>query len=237
MLDADRDVKWKWVSDRHLRLSFAATDAERAQARVRSALAALKRARPQGLVDATPAYFTLLLEFDLRTLDEEQALEETRHALASFADAPEAAAGPLIEIPVCYDPPCAPDAEDLARIHGLDVRDVARLHAEPEYVVHFIGFAPGFAYLGGLPKPLATPRLDAPRVRVPAGSVGIAGDQTGIYARESPGGWRLVGRTPQVMFDAQRERPSLLTAGDRVRFRPISLAEFRALSAGAPADD
>lgn len=237
MRDADRDVQWKWVSERHLRLSFGATEVEQTHARVRAAFAALEWARPHGLVDATPAYSTLLLEFDPSTLDEERALDETRRALACAGEIADAAQRPVIEIPVCYEPPCAPDADEIARIHGFDVRDVARQHAEPEYVVHFVGFAPGFAYLGGLPKRLATPRLDAPRVRVPAGSVGIAGDQTGIYPRAMPGGWRLIGRTPLVMFDASRREPSLLTAGDRVRFRPISLAEFRALSAEAQGDD
>ena len=110
--------------------------------------------------------------------------------------------------------------------------ELIRLHAEPLYVVHFIGFAPGFGYLDGLPRELATPRLPSPRVRVPVGSVGIAGDQTGIYATPAAGGWRLIGRTPLVMFDARREQPSLLTAGDRVRFRPISLAEFRTQARG-----
>ncbi|MEP0847066.1 MAG: 5-oxoprolinase subunit PxpB [Phycisphaerae bacterium] len=237
MIDADRDMRWNWASERHLRISLPAADAERAQARVRRALAALERGRPPGLVEITPAYGTLLLEFDLRTLDEERALAETRRVLSRADDVPDAAPRSVIEIPICYEPPCAPDAEDVARLHGLDVRDVARLHAEPGYVVHFIGFAPGFAYLGGLPKQLATPRLQTPRVRVPAGSVGIAGEQTGIYPRASPGGWRLIGRTPLVMFDARREKPSLLTVGDRVRFRPVHLTEFRELLAEPRGDE
>jgi inhibitor of KinA len=103
------------------------------------------------------------------------------------------------------------------------------MHASPEYLVHFVGFVPGFAYLGGLPHALATPRLSSPRRSVPAGSVGIGDDQTGIYPFATPGGWQLIGRTPAAMFRPDRNDMTLLSMGDRVRFRPISRDQFAAL--------
>jgi KipI family sensor histidine kinase inhibitor len=115
----------------------------------------------------------------------------------------------------------------------MTIDQIVALHSGAEHVVRFLGFAPGFAYIAGLPTALVVPRLDSPRVRVPAGSVGIAADRTGIYPREGPGGWRLIGRTPLKMFDVEREPAALLRAGDRVRFVPIDEARFRTMDDGS----
>lgn len=226
MGETDYAVEISWASERHLRVCFGAADDAVARSRVHPALAAIREARVPGLADIIPAYSTLLLEFTAAGLNEERVLASVRRAVAEAGDSPAAPEAVIMNIPVCYDPSCAPDLAAVAKMHGIDAETVIRLHTEPTYRVQFIGFMPGFGYLTGLPPLLATPRLETPRVRVPAGSVGIAGDQTGIYPRESPGGWRLVGRTPLVLFDARRPRASLLAAGDRVRFVPISLAEF-----------
>lgn len=134
--------------------------------------------------------------------------------------------GRFVEIPVCYDGEFGPDLADVARHTGLSVEEVIARHSAVEYRVHCLGFAPGFPYLGGLPPELATPRRATPRQGVPAGSVAIGGAQTGIYPQSSPGGWNVIGRTPLRLFDADREPPALLKAGDRVRFRPITRGEF-----------
>lgn len=223
-----------WAGERHLRIYLGEPESHDAPAPLLQALAALKRARLPGLIEVAPAYSTILLAFAPGPFDERQAIDAVRRALASAREITEPSPAPIIEIPVCYEPPCTPDAEDVARYHDIDVATLIRLHTRPLYTVRFIGFVPGFGYLSGLPTELVTPRLDAPRVRVPPGSVGIAGDQTGVYPSTTPGGWRLIGRTPLVMFDARRERPSLLAAGDRVRFIPIDLAEFEALVARRP---
>jgi KipI family sensor histidine kinase inhibitor len=132
----------------------------------------------------------------------------------AFDDAPvESAPGRLVEVPVRYD---GADLGEVASLTGVD--DVVELHTGVEYTVGFVGFAPGFAYLLGGDERLSVPRLDTPRERVPAGSVALAGPYSGIYPRESPGGWRLIGRTDVVLFDAARDRPALLEPGDRVRF-------------------
>ncbi|MDI3361596.1 5-oxoprolinase subunit PxpB [Lelliottia sp. V89_10] len=126
----------------------------------------------------------------------------------------------FIEIPVVYGKEAGPDLGEVARHAGLSEKQVVELHASVDYVVWFLGFQPGFPYLGGLPEQLHTPRRGEPRLQVPAGSVGIGGQQTGIYPLASPGGWQLIGLTPLALFDAHREEPVLLRPGDTVRFVP-----------------
>jgi len=134
-----------------------------------------------------------------------------------------------IEIPVCYDPEFAPDLDDVVRHAEISATEVVDLHSTAEYRVACIGFVPGFPFLAGLPKKLATPRRETPRKEIPPGSVGIGGAQTGIYPLRSPGGWNLIGRTPLKLFDPTKNPPALLRAGDHVRFRAITREEFESL--------
>lgn len=164
----------------------------------------------------------LLLEPDVAVHKILLALAQHQHA--SDADST------THNIPVCYDPPCSPDLADVASLTGLPTDTVVQLHHAATYHVRYIGFSPGFPYLSGLPTALSVPRLDQPRVRVPAGSVAIAADQAGIYPQSTPGGWRLIGQTPLALFDPARAQPSLLRPGDKVRFNRITLAEFQAKS-------
>lgn len=142
----------------------------------------------------------------------------------------------VFAIPVYYGGPLGPDMEEMAELHGLSVDDIISLHTSPVYKVHMIGFMPGFPYLGGMPDKLASPRKLKPRIRVPAGSVGIAGRQTGIYPLESPGGWQIIGQTPVKLFDVNRTSPSLLKVGDRLIFKSISMEEFESLTTNQYAD-
>jgi inhibitor of KinA len=170
---------------------------------------------------AVPAYASVLVPFDPTAVD----AEEARVVIARLLEEPEVAGtdepGQVIEIPVRYGGDNGPDLEDVALIHGLSPADIVDLHSRTDYRVFFLGFAPGFAYLGPLPASIATPRLAAPRERVPAGSVGIADAQTGVYPFALPGGWRIIGRTDAPIWDLRRDRPSLLQPGDRVRFVAI----------------
>jgi inhibitor of KinA len=127
---------------------------------------------------------------------------------------------------VCYGGEFGPDLDEVAAVHGLKPAQVIEVHSSETYHAYFLGFAPGFAYLGDLPAALATPRLSSPRKRVPAGSVGIAGRQTAVYPVATPGAWRLLGRTPLRMFRADHKMMGLISIGDQVRFRPISNREF-----------
>ncbi len=180
-----------------------------------------------GLLDVIPAYATLTLLFDPRALDPDGLRRELNARFAHVTLGGEKPAT-TIEIPVCYDDEFAPDLADVAAHTGLTRDEVVRVHASASYEVAFVGFSPGFGYLSGLPTQLATPRLDSPRVRIEPGSVGIAGDQTGVYPHATPGGWRIIGRTPVRMFDEARAPASLLTIGDHVRFVPIERDEFEA---------
>jgi len=135
-------------------------------------------------------------------------------------------------LPVCYEGEAAPDLAEVAGAIGIGEDEVVALHSGAEYLVYMIGFLPGFPFMGDLPAPLRLPRRAQPRVRVPAGSVAIATGLTAIYPWESPGGWHLLGRCPVPLFDARRTSPSLLAAGDRVRFVPVSAQECRAIEAG-----
>jgi len=131
-----------------------------------------------------------------------------------------------IEIPVCYGGEFGPDLETVARINGLTPEEVIEIHSGTDYLVHMLGFAPGFAYLGGMDRRIAAPRKETPRLAIPPGTVGIAGEQTGVYPIETPGGWQLIGRTPVRLFLPEKDPPALLEAGNLVRFRPISREEY-----------
>jgi inhibitor of KinA len=132
----------------------------------------------------------------------------------------------IVDIPVCYDPEFALDLDDVAHHTGLSPKEIADLHQRASYRVNCVGFTPGFPYLSGLPARLAVPRRAVPRKEIAAGSVAIGGSQTGIYPVKSPGGWNIIGRTPLSLFDPSKNPPALLGAGDGVRFRAITRAEF-----------
>jgi inhibitor of KinA len=131
-----------------------------------------------------------------------------------------------IEIPVCYDRTLGPDLEFVASHNNITIEQAVQYHSSAEYLVYFLGFSPGFPYLGELPRQLVTPRLSTPRLTVPAGSVAIGGHQTGVYPVSSPGGWRIIGRTPLRLFRPEQDEPAFLRMGDTVRFRPIARKVF-----------
>ena len=197
----------------------------------------LRESRPIGVLDVVPAYSTLALYYDPAAVgagtSPYEALVETIESWLKTQTAATPPAGRLIEIPVCYGGAFGADLEALALSRNLSVEEVIAIHSGATYHVHMLGFVPGFAYLGGLDARLATPRRDVPRPHVPAGSVAIGGAQTGVYPLDTPGGWHLIGRTPLQLFKPNAMPPSLLEAGDAVRFVPISVQEFEARSKAA----
>jgi inhibitor of KinA len=195
-------------------------------------LRSLEADPPAGLRNLHPAYASLLMQFDPGVTSHER-LEAVVGERVEHLDSVELPPPAMVEIPVCYGGELGPDLANVAELHGLPPEEVIRLHSGASYTVYFLGFVPGFAYLGGLPDAIATPRLAAPRKRVEPGSVGIAGQQSGVYPFPTPGGWRLIGKTPLAVFRADRPHMSLLAIGDQVRFRPIGIEEFRALEATA----
>lgn len=205
-------------------------------ARVHAAANALREARINSVTDIAPAYASLLVRFDPFAWRERDALCAALTAALQSSSAGSNAArarAAAIEIPVCYGGDFGPDLDVIATHTGLSPDEVISRHAAGNYSVAMLGFAPGFPYLLGLDATLHVPRRANPRVRVPPGSVAIGGAQTGIYPKELPGGWQLIGRTPLRLFDAQRAQPALLAPGDRVRFRPIDAEAFAALAARA----
>jgi inhibitor of KinA len=167
--------------------------------------------------------------YDPLTTDVPALAARVRDVSASVVPA-DACAGSAVDIPVCYGGDFGPDLEAVAQYGGVSDAEVVTLHAAGGYRAFMIGFLPGFAYLGVVPRRIAAPRRQSPRTRVAAGSVGIAGQQTGVYPRESPGGWNIIGRTPVSMFVPSRRQPSLVRPGDLVRFVPIDRAEFDRLA-------
>jgi inhibitor of KinA len=174
--------------------------------------------RARGVRDVAPGYSTLAIHFDPLQTDLAALERVIASEFSSLATLTTIADRPVVEIPVEYGGTFGPDLETVARYAGCTVADVIRRHSERTYRVYMLGFVPGFAYMGRVDASIAAPRRRVPRERVPAGSVGIAGVQTGVYPVESPGGWQLIGHTTAAMFDANRESPSLLAAGDLVKF-------------------
>jgi inhibitor of KinA len=183
-----------------------------------------------GLIETVPTYRSATVYFDPCKINTDQLAERLK-ALVQVLPPSSTHSPRLVEIPVLYGGACGPDLPDVADFARLTAEEAAALHASVEYRVYMLGFSPGFPYMGRVPDPLAMPRLATPRAKVPAGSVGIAGSQTGIYPLETPGGWRVVGRTPLRLYDLGRTPPFLLEPGDCVRFVAIDRQEFDRLAA------
>jgi inhibitor of KinA len=201
-----------------------------AHERVLKLLRLLQREPPEWLRNIQPAYTSLMVSFDLCRVDHAEVESVLRQYLDRVA-ATESTKRRTIEIPVCYGGEFGPDLEEVAKLNGLKPAEVIKLHSSPTYHAYFLGFAPGFAYLGEIPEKIAAPRLETPRRSVPIGSVGIAGRQTAIYPFATPGGWRLIGRTPLQMFRRDRKVMPTISIGDQVRFRAISGKQFSKLEA------
>ena len=224
-------ARFEYASDQSLLVSFGDAITLEAHHRVHTLLVSLQNTPVAATLNLHPAYCSLLIKFDSRRAAHEDIEREVRARLARLGAEP-AAPARQVEIPVCYGGDFGPDLGSLAELRCLPIEEVVRLHSQTTYTVYFLGFVPGFAYLGTVADEIAAPRLASPRRRVEAGSVGIAGHQTGIYPSPVPGGWRLIGRTPLSMFRAERAPMSLLAPGDEVRFRPICRDEYARIEAG-----
>ncbi len=193
--------------------------------RVRNLKLAIEKAGIPGVVESVPAYRSLLVYFEPLQLNAPEFRETIGNLLKSLTSS-ELPKRRLIEIPVTYGGEFGPDLELVASHNNLSDAEVVRLHSSARYLIYMIGFMPGFPYLGGMSPDIATPRKTTPRLKIPAGSVGIAGNQTGIYPAESPGGWQIIGRTPLELFHPTREPPSILQAGDYLTFVGVTPDEF-----------
>lgn len=216
-------MDFKPAGDSALVIIFGNEISESVNKKVHAVANAIEKAKPEWLIEVVPTYTSIYVYYDPLKINYQEILKAVEPFLSAE---PKEEEHRVVEIPTVYGGEFGPDIEFVANYNGLTVDDVIELHSKPSYRVYMLGFTPGFAYLGGMDERIATPRLEKPRLKVPAGSVGIAGKQTGIYPLESPGGWRLIGRTPLRLFDPNKALPTLLQPGDYVKFVPIDEEEF-----------
>lgn len=203
---------------------------------IRAITSLLETDPPEWMTEFIPAFTTVSISYNPLHILYGEAKSELKTLLKN-ADNIKIPQPLTIEIPVCYGGDYGPDLEFVARHNGLRTEEVIQIHTSGAYTVHMIGFAPGFPYLGGMSGKIAAPRRDSPRAQTPERSVGIAGNQTGVYPISTPGGWQLIGRTPLRLFLPDQEVPSLLRSGDSIVFRQISEEEFQEMEGNEHADD
>lgn len=226
-------VRFSPLGDRAFTITVGDSIDEATHTRVRATSQAIASEQVAGITDLVPAFASVTVHYDPARIEGDPMqspyarLTARLSALLANLRVEGLPAPRIVEIPVCYGGALGPDLEEVAKRHEITADEVVRIHAAGDYLVYMVGFMPGFAYLGGLSDRIATPRRSSPRTAVPAGTVGIGGQQTGVYPMESPGGWNLIGRTPLRIFDIARDEHTLFATGDRVRFAPISLSEYR----------
>ncbi|MEG2173923.1 MAG: 5-oxoprolinase subunit PxpB [Oscillospiraceae bacterium] len=221
-------VRFLLAGDTSLTIEFGNEISVDINARVHAFHMALEQSKLPGIVETVPTYRSLTVHYRPETMGFEELVLRLKRLMRE-AETIKLPPGEVLEIPVLYGAEQGPDLVFVARHAKRSIEEVIDLHTSPTYLIYMLGFTPGFAYLGGLDPIIATPRLATPRVRIPCGSVGIAGEQTGVYPVDSPGGWQLIGRTPVKLYDPDRETPILLRAGGSIKFRAVDLMEYDAI--------
>ncbi len=213
------------AGDKALTVELGAAISPDINRKVRNLFLAIEKQAISGVVDLVPSYRSILVYYDPLRLPLAD-LEERLRDLEQYLDEAKVQAPMVVELPTIYGSDYGSDLAYVAEHNGLAQDDVIRIHSGTDYLVYMMGFTPGFTYLGGMSDEIATPRLQTPRTAIPAGSVGIAERQTGVYPIESPGGWQLIGRTPVRLFDPRRDPPVVVEPGDYVRFVPVNEGRY-----------
>ena len=215
------------AGDRALVAEFGKSIDEETNRKVQQLCRTLEEQPVRGVTELVPTFRSLMICYDPKIITYRQLVKKLEGRQLS-EDKKEESAKRILEVPCCYD---GEDLEDMETITGLSREEIISIHSGTNYKIYMLGFLPGFVYLGGLDARICAPRLASPRTRIPAGSVGIGGNQTGVYPMASPGGWRLIGRTPLRFYDPARPEPILCRAGEYIRFVPIGSEEFDRISA------
>ena len=219
------------VGDRAISIDFGQVIDPKINRHIRQTIERIKELQLEGIIELVPTYCALLVEYDAMVYSYseicniieptlEEGMTNTKNELIT-----------VVEVPTVYGGEFGPDLSFVASHNHLSEDEVISIHSGTDYLVYMLGFIPGFTYLGGMDPRIATPRLSSPRTLIPAGSVGIAGEQTGTYPSDSPGGWQIIGRTPVTMYDMSKVQAALLNAGDYVRYVPIDESEFHRIKA------
>lgn len=218
-------IKFLTAGDSAIVMEFGDTIEKETNARIAAVVESLKNKNIDGIMDILPTYRSILINYDPVKISYGEMVEILK-GLSKSDKANQSDEVRLIEIPTLYGKEYGPDIEFVAENANLSVDEVIKIHSGTDYLVYMMGFIPGFTYLGGLDPRIATPRLKSPRLKIEPGSVGIAGNQTGMYPLESPGGWQLIGRTPLKLYDDTKEPPVFIQAGDYIRYVSIDKAEY-----------
>ena len=219
------NVKFFPAGDHAMVVEFGSIIAENINQKVHALAGWIEEKQIEGVVELLPTFRSLMIYYDCHVV----SFERLKRKVSEFDDTKVSAGAEkkkIIKVPCCYGARFGSDLHDMEKILGIDKDEIIRIHSSVCYKIYMLGFLPGFVYLGGLDKRIEVPRLSSPRVKINPGSVGIGGNQTGVYPVTSPGGWRLIGGTPLDFYDPDREKPILCNAGEYIRFVPIHIDEY-----------
>ncbi|RXJ00252.1 5-oxoprolinase subunit PxpB [Anaerobacillus alkaliphilus] len=214
------------LGDSAVRVAFGNQISKEINRDIRSFCELLKAEQPTGVIEWTPSYTAVTIYYLPKLATYDEIVAQVSELLAKI-DQVTISKSRRVFVPVCYGGEYGPDIAQVADHNDLLMEDVIKIHTAENYLVYMLGFTPGFPYLGGMSKAICTPRQAVPRMNVPAGSVGIADEQTGIYSLSTPGGWQIIGRTPLVLYDGHRDKPALFEAGDYIKFCSIKQSEYQ----------
>ena len=222
----ENSVRFLFSGDSALVIEFGNEISVDINKKIRKMMDDIKKENIDGIVELVPTYCSLLINYDVLKIDYNTLVEKLKTFLNNDLETAEGEEVTLVEIPTLYNDEVGPDLSYVAEHNKISKEEVIKIHTGTDYLVYMLGFMPGFTYLGGMSEKIATPRLESPRLQIYPGSVGIAGKQTGMYPSMSPGGWRIIGRTPLKLYNPDSDTPVYISSGDYVRYVSISEEEY-----------